>query len=165
MQHIKGQGDEVDAAIDQGLLQQLPLGSHQHRRRAQDQKAQGRQHHAAGRRGVHDQGKDVVGPLAVPLAHGLGDQGAAASAEHEAHASQDQQHRDDEIHRRKGGLACVIGHEEAVHHAVNGGEDYHGDGRQGKADQLAAGEMIRKLDGCFAHDFSLISRAFWARAS
>lgn len=165
MQHIKGQGDEVDAAIDQGLLQQLPLGPHQHRRRAQNHKAQGRQHHAAGRRGVHDHGKDVVGPLAVPLAHGLGDQGAAAGAEHEAHASQDQQQRDDEIHRRKGGLACVIGHKEAVHHAVNGGEDYHGDGRQGKADQLAAGEMIRKLDGCFAHDSSLISRAFWARAS
>ena len=90
---------------------------------------------------------------------------AAAGAEHEAHASQDQQHRDDEIHRRKGGLACVIGHEEAVHHAVNGGEDYHGDGRLCKADQLAAGEMIRKLEGCFAHDSSLISRAIWVRAS
>ena len=87
MQHIKRQGDQVDAAIEQGLLQKLPLRPHQHRRRAQDQKAQARQHHADGRRDVHDHGEDVVGPFPVPLAHGLGDKRAAAGAEHEPHAA------------------------------------------------------------------------------
>ena len=43
-------------------------------------------------------------------------------------------HWHNEIDCRKGSLARKVGYEEAVHHAVNGGEDHHGDRWNSKSD-------------------------------
>ena len=119
LQNIEGQSRQVDGAVDHAAAQQLPLRSHQRRRPGQKQDAQNSQRRATGRRGVDQQREDLVGLLRLSLPHGLGDQGAAAGAEHEADAAQNHQIGHDEVDGGKGGLAHEVGHKEAVHHAVN----------------------------------------------
>ena len=70
----------------------------------------------------------------------------ANGAEHKAQGARDHEKGHDEVHGGEGGLAYEIGDEVAVHHAVNGGEDHHDNGGQGKEKQLFIGEMIGKLD-------------------
>ena len=42
----------------------------------------------------------------------------------------------------KGGLAHVVGNENAVHDAVGRGEEHHADGRQCKAQQFSVSKML-----------------------
>lgn len=65
----------------------------------------------------------------------------AAGAEHKSHCRQDRE-TPGQIYGGKGGLAGKVGHEESVHHPIDGGEDHHADGRQGKADQPPIGKVI-----------------------
>ena len=97
--------------------------------------------------GVGQQGEQLVGPFFVAHAQCHGDEGRTAGADHEAQGTEDHQVGHDQIDGGEGGLAREIGDEDAVHHAVDGGEDHHGDRRQGEAEQTRIGEMVGKLDG------------------
>ena len=101
-----------------------------------------RQGCACGDAGVDDEGKIAVRLGQISLAHGSGHHGAAAGAQHEAHRGKNHQGGHDEVHRREGGLPRVVGDEDAVHHAIDGGKDQHDHCGEGKAQQLSIGEVL-----------------------
>lgn len=84
----------------------------------------------------------VICPFVIPGTEGFCHNGGAAGAEHEAHGGHDHQNGENQIHRREGGFAGEVGHKESIHHAVNGCENHHTDGWQGKPDQPPVGKMI-----------------------
>ena len=54
----------------------------------------------------------------------------------------DNEKRHNEVHGSKGIGAHKVGHENTVHHAVDGGTNHHDDRRQGKAQQFSIGEVL-----------------------
>ena len=133
------------------------------------------QYNAENNGGVDQHGKVAVGVFPVALAQGLGDDGAAAGADHEAHGAHDHQGGEDEVHGGEGGLAHVVGDEQAVYDAVNGGADHHNNGRQDEAQEFGVGEVVGQLDshrsvppglglvgvGSEMGSFWVCSRSFW----
>ena len=101
------------------MLQQLPLRSHTRCDGPEKDNPQHRKHHAAGRRHIDKEGKQAVCPAWIPLAQGLGNEGAASRAKHKAHRTQNHQEGHNEIHRSKGPLSHKVGDKEPIHNAVN----------------------------------------------
>ena len=146
LEHEGGHGQQKDPSVNQAVIQQISLRSHEDRQRPQ-KKESGQGEDRPGDEGaVYEQRKETVRPLPVLLPQGLGHQGAAAHPQHGAHGPQDHQGGHDEVQRRKGRLAYVVGNEVPVHDAVHGGEEHGTDGREGEAQEFSAGEMIRELD-------------------
>ena len=76
------------------------------------------------------------------LAQNLGYNGGAPGTNHKPRRTGNDQQGHHKIHRRKGELSRKVGHEQAVHYAVDGGKDHHDDGRHGEAQQLRVGKML-----------------------
>ena len=147
LQNVGRQHRLDDAAVGDGVLQHLPLAAQELRRRAHEGDGKDGQHDAANDGGIGQQGENFIGLLPVAGSQGHGHQGRAAGAHHEAQGAEDHDVGHDEVDGGEGGLAGEIGDENAVHHAVDAGEDHHGDGGQGKPDQPGIGEMVGQLDG------------------
>ena len=84
--------------------------------------------------------------LRFPLTQRAGNQRGAAAADHKTDYGQSHQIGPDEVDAGKGSLANQVGNEQAVHHAVNGGEDHHDDGGHHKAQQAGICKMVGKLN-------------------
>ena len=91
MQNVEGQGDQIDGAVQQAVFQQLALRAHQPGEGPQKQQPHGGQHQTAENGGEDGHGKKLVRFFRLALAHGFGDQRAAARAEHETNAAQNHQ--------------------------------------------------------------------------
>ena len=139
-------GHQNDPAIAHRILQKLAFRPKQNGNGPQEHKTDDRKNDTQAKGNVNKQRKIAVRAFMVPHAEGLRHNGAAAGTEHKAHRGHDHQHRENQIHRREGGLSREIGNKKAVHNAINGHEDHHADGRHGKADQPPVGKVIRQLD-------------------
>ena len=63
---------------------------------------------------------------------GIGHDGGTAGAEHESHGGNDHEKGHNQIDGFEGDIPREIGDEQPVHHAVDGSEYHHKDGRQGE---------------------------------
>ena len=147
LQNVGGEHRLDDIAVGDGILQHLPLAAQQSCCRAHEDHGQQHQRNAADDSRIGQQGEDLVGPLMIAHAKGHGHQSGAAGADHEAQGGEDHQIGNDEVDGGEGGLAGEIGYEEPVHHAVDAGEDHHGDRRQGEAQKPGIGKVVGKLNG------------------
>ena len=95
-------------------------------------------------RHADDHGKQPVGVFSVALAHRLADEGAAAGADHEAEGRERHEHGEDEVERGEGVLAHAVGDKEAVHDAVDRGDDHHDDAGHREAQELLVGKVVGK---------------------
>ena len=131
-----------DAPIQHAARQHLALGAqrpgdgrHQHHRHAAQNRSQHQRH-------IDEQGEQPVCLFRILFPQRFGHQSAAAGAEHKAYRSQQDQHRHDEIQRRKRGLSHIVGYKKAVHHAIDGGEYHHHDGGQREPQQPGKAKMV-----------------------
>ena len=146
LQHVEGQGAKDDAGVNRRVSQHGAFGTQQGGNGADEHEAEHGKHNAEREGNVYEQGEEAVCLLTVALAHGLGDDGGAARAEHEAHGGEDHEEGYDEVDCGKRGLSRKVGDEEAVYHTVNGSEDHHDDGRHGKTDQSSVIKVVGKLN-------------------
>ena len=142
MQNKGHQGQGENAPVADGQGKHFSCGPQKEAEGLHDELRQNRQHRAGEDAGGDDEGEVAVCPGQVPLSHGASHHGAAAGAQHEAHRGENHQGGHNEVHRREGGLARVVGDKHAVHHAVDGGEDQHDDGGEGEAQELGIAEML-----------------------
>lgn len=110
---------------------------------AQQSDAQNSEQDAADHGNVNNERKDPVCLFLVPFTKGLGNQGAAAGAKHEAKGAEDHQKWHNEIDCGKGGLSHIVGHEEPVYNSIDRGEHQHTDRWQCQAQELFKVKMVR----------------------
>ena len=167
LEHIlqrKGrQRQHQDAPVAHGVVQQLALCAQQHGDWAQEQDAQHGQHTDRDERCPHKHGKIAVGFFLVTLAQRDTNDGAAAGAQHKADSAQQLRQRHDEVDRRKGRFAHKVGNAQAVHDAVDGGEQHGADAGQHEPQQAGIGKMIGQLDGFLWHSFSFLNFTYAKR--
>lgn len=141
-----GLGGHDNPAVEHALVHHLPLRPQEDGHRPQGEEPQRRNCSSEGDGHPDEHGKILIRPAAVPLAHGLGHQGAAPGAHHKPQAPQHHQVGIDEVDGGKGGLSHKVGDKQPVHHAVDGGENHHYHRRKDKPQQLWIGKVFRKLD-------------------
>ncbi len=144
--HGKGYND---ASVADTVVKSILIGAQKPRHRLHENKSQSRQDRAQHDRDPYHHGECPVGALPVPLPHDLGNQRRAAGSDHEAHAAQHHNEGHDKIDCGEGLLPRKIGHEQTVHHTVDGSEHHHDDGREHEAQQFSVCEMIRQADLLF----------------
>ena len=130
LQRKGGQGHHQDASIAHRIVQKLPLGAQQHGNGPQKHNAQHGQHTDRDQSRQQEQGEIAVGLFLVALAQRDAHDGAAAGAQHKADGAQQHGQRHDEVDRGKGRLAHKVGDTQAVHDAVDGGEQHGADAGQ-----------------------------------
>ncbi len=151
LQRKGGQGHHQDASIAHRIVQKLPLCAQQHGNGPQKHNAQHRQHTDRDQSRQQEQGEIAVGLFLVALAQRDAHDGAAAGAQHKADGAQQLGQRHDEVDRRKGRLAHKVGDTQAVHDAVDGGEQHGADAGQHEPQKAGIGKMIGKLDPLLGH--------------
>ncbi len=155
LEHIlqrKGrQSQHQDAPVAHRIVQKLPLCAQQHGNGPQEHNAQHGQHTDRDQSRQQEQGKIAVGLFLVALAQRDAHDGAAAGAQHKADGAQQHGQRYDEVDRRKGRLAHKVGDTQAVHDAVDGGEQRGADAGQHEPQKAEIGKMIGKLDTLLGH--------------
>ena len=142
LQHIRRVEGQHDAAIQHAIRQHFCVRTQKDGDRLHKDHAQRGDDDAADEGGGDHHGEVLIGAVLVALAHGFGHQCAAAGAEHEADAAKDHDEGHHQIHGGEGGLAHEIGHKQPVHHAVDGGEHHHDDGRQHELQEHFIGKVI-----------------------
>ena len=142
LHHVEGDGGKENSSISNGESQQLSGSTKTTGNNRTQGKASGGEQAAQHKGGVHNHGKVTVGHVLLSLAQGHGDDGAATRSQHKAHGAHPQHQGHDEVYRRKGGLSHKVGHKEAVHNAVGGGEQHHQDGGQHVPKQFPVGEVV-----------------------
>ena len=148
------QADQQDAAIPQRIVQHLPLCAQQLRHRLNDDQTNGAEHDARCKGRTEEEAEKFVRLFSIALAQRDAHDGAAAGAQHKADAADEHGQRHDEVDRRKGSLAHEVRDAQAVHDAVDGGEQHGADAGQHEPDQPGTGKVIGQLDGVLWHKFS-----------
>ena len=151
LQRKGGQGHHQDASIAHRIVQKLPLCAQQHGNGPQKHNAQHGQHTDRDQSRQQEQGEIAVGLFLVALAQRDAHDGAAAGAQHKADGAQQHGQRHDEVDRRKGRLAHKVGDTQAVHDAVDGGEQHGTDAGQYEPQKAGIGKVIGKLDPLLGH--------------
>ena len=142
LQHIGDQAQQDDASIADAHREHGLVGAQQPGHRGEKGDAADGEHGAQPDQYIDQQGEDLIGPLVVAGPQSVRHQRTAAGAQHEAHGAQHHEKRHDEVHGGKGVGAHEVGHENTVHHAVDGGTHHHDDGRQSEAQQLSIGKVL-----------------------
>ena len=148
------QADQQDAAIPQRIVQHLPLCAQQLRHRLNDDQTNGAEHDARRKGRTEEEAEKFVRLFPIALAQRDAHDGTAAGAQHKADAADEHGQRHDEVDRRKGSLAHEVRDAQAVHDAVDGGEQHGADAGQYEPDQPGTGKVIGQLDGVLWHKFS-----------
>ena len=168
LEHIlqrKGrQSQHQDAPVAHGVVQQLALCAQQLGDRAQEQDAQHGQHTDRDERCQQKHGKIAVGFLGVALAQRDAYDGAAAGAQHKADSAQQLRQRHDEVDRCKSRFAHKVGNTQAVHDAVDGGEQHGADAGQHEPQQAGIGKVVGQLDGFLWHNSSFFELCTYKKA-
>ena len=154
LQREGGQRHHQDAAIAHRVVQQFALGTQQHRNGPQEHDAQHGQHADRYQRCQQKHGEITVSLFLVALAQRDAHDGAAAGAQHKADGAQQHGQRHDEVDRCKGRLAHKVGHAQAVHDTVDGGEQHGADAGQHEPQKAGIGKVVGKLDLIFCHESS-----------
>ena len=146
LEHKGDAAGQEDPAVGDAVCQQQVAGPGQADNRLHEDHAQQGQNAAQPYHAPDKQREVAVGFFPVPLPQGPGHNGAAAGAQHEAKGAHDHGNGHDDIYRRQSQVPYQVGHKQAVHHAVQGGDHHHDHRGQGKAQQTAEGKMIGKTD-------------------
>ena len=151
LQHERhGEGHD-DPAVEDAVADHLVGGAEKIGHRPDENHAHRRKHQAQQHRSPDHHGKHPVGPGLIAFAQNFRHQRGAAGAQHKTHAAQHHNKGHNQVDGRKAGLADKVGHEQPVHHTVDGREHHHHDGREHKTQQLGEGKMIGKLNFLLAH--------------
>ena len=148
------QADQQNAAIPQRIVQHLSLCAQQLRHRLNDDQTNGAEHDARCKGRTEEEAEKFVRLFSIALAQRDAHDGAAAGAQHKADAADEHGQRHDEVDRRKGRFAHEVRDAQAVHDAVDGGEQHGADAGQHEPDQPGTGKVIGQLDGVLWHKFS-----------
>ena len=130
LQNEEGQAGHQEAAIPDGVVQHLALGTQQGRCRTDGKKADDCEQEARHKTGPDEEAEIAVGLFPVSLAQRDAHDGAAAGAQHKADSAQQLRQRHDEVDRCKSRFAHKVGNTQAVHDAVDGGEQHGADAGQ-----------------------------------
>lgn len=141
------QGHQEDAAVKHTAVHHAGIGTEEDGDALQKHQAYPAENHTRHKTGHHEHGEDAVGFASVALAKGLGHQSASTRAQYRAYHANQEQERHHQVNGGEGRFAHKVGHEHTVNHAINRGENHHGDGRQREAQQLAVAEMVGEGDG------------------
>ena len=158
------QRQHQDAPVAHGVVQQLTLCAQQHGDRPQEHNTQHGQHTGRDKRCPHKHGKIAVGFFPVALAQRDAYDGAAAGAQHKADGAQHLRQRHDEVDRRKGRFAHKVRDAQAVHDAVDGGEQHGADAGQHEPQQTGIGKVVGQLDGFLWHNSSFFELCTYKKA-
>ena len=142
LQNKGGQGQHQDAAITDGIIQHLALCAQQRRRRADDENADGGEDDAQNQARPDEETEIAVGLFPVALPQRDAHDGAAAGAKHEAHRAHQHRQGHDKVDRCKGRFAHKVGDAQAVHDAVDGGEQHGADAGQHEPQKAAVIKVV-----------------------
>lgn len=142
LQHIGDQAQQDDTSVADAHRQHGLVGAQQPGHRREKGNAADGEHGAQPDQHIDQQGEDLVGTLFVVGSQGVRHQRTATGTQHEAHGTQHHEKRHNEVHGSKGIGAHKVGHENTVHHAVDGGTHHHDDRRQSEAQQFSIGEVL-----------------------
>lgn len=142
LQHIGDQAQQDDTSVADAHRQHGLVGAQQPGHRREKGNAADGEHGAQSNQHIDQQGEDLVGTLFVVGSQGVRHQRTATGTQHEAHGTQHHEKRHNEVHGSKGIGAHKVGHENTVHHAVDGGTHHHDDRRQSEAQQFSIGEVL-----------------------
>ena len=142
LQNEEGQADHQEAAITDGVIQHLALCAQQRRRRADDENADSGEDDAREEGRPDEEAEIAVGLFPVALAQRDAHDSAAAGAKHEAHRAHQHRHRHDKVYRRKSRFAHKVRDAQAVHDAVDGGEQHGADAGQHEPQKAAVIKVV-----------------------
>ena len=142
LQNEEGQADHQEAAIPDGIIQHLALCAQQRRRRADDENADGGEDDAQNQARPDEEAEIAVGLFPVALAQRDAHDGAAAGAKHEAHRAHQHRQGHDKVDRCKGRFAHKVRDAQAVHDAVDGGEQHGADAGQHEPQKAAVIKVV-----------------------
>ena len=108
LQHEERQRDCQDAAVDDGLVKQAALGTHERAYGADAHERDRAAQHAGGDDGVDDEREQAPCARLLALAQRLGHERRATRAEHEAQRTHHRKERVDEIERGERLLAHEV---------------------------------------------------------
>ena len=154
LQHEKCLEHQHNPPVDDAVLQHLPAGSQNPGHRPEPCEAHRRQRQPKPYGHIDQHGKILVCLLLLSFPQRHGHHGAPAGSHHESQPAQDHQEGVYEIQGREGRLAHVVGHEQPIHHAVDGGEHHHDHRRHDKSQKPLPCEMIRQADLCLLFIYS-----------
>ena len=138
------QADEEDSPVHHAIAHHGFVGSEKAGDIVQQRPPDSCEQQAGEETDTHQHREDTVGCQGFPLPHCFGYQRATARAEHKAHDAEEHQKGKDQVEGSERGLTSEIRHEQAVHHAVHGGEDHHAHRGQGEPQEFPVGEMVGK---------------------
>ena len=130
LQREKRQGEQRPPPVDDAFVKELPLCPEGRDERFDQPLSQDGENDREAYREDDEHAEVAVSALVVALTAGLGNQGAATRARHEADRREDHDDGPGEVHGRECCLADEVRDEETVHHLVERGEDHHADGRE-----------------------------------
>ncbi len=130
-----GGKEEHDAQIVHAVGQQQVAGPQQAGERGGEEKTQQGKEETDPYPDQCEEGKVPAGGLLLPLAHLSGGDGASTGGQHNAKANGHADKGEDDVYRREGVGANKAGDEDPVHDGVEGHEDHHNDGGQGKPEE------------------------------
>ena len=142
LQNKGGQGQHQDAAITDGIVQHLALCAQQRRRRADDENADSGEDDAQNQARPDKETEIAVGLFPVALAQRDAHDGAAAGAKHEAHRAHQHRQGHDKVDRCKGRFAHKVRDAQAIHDAVDGGEQHGADAGQHESQKAAVIKVV-----------------------
>ena len=163
LQNKGGQRDQQDAAIPQRIVQHLPLCAQQRSHRLNDEQTDDREDDARNEGRDQEQAEKFIGLLVVALAQRDTYNGRAAGTQHEADGADQHRQRHDEVDRSKSRFAHKVRDAQAVHDAVDRGEQHGTDAGQHKPDQPGIGKVVGQLNGFLWHNFSFFLRSTHAK--
>lgn len=142
LQHIGDQAQQDDTSVADAHRQHGLVGAQQPGHRREKGNAADGEHGAQPDQHIDQKGEDLVGTLFAAGSQGVRHQRTATGTQHEAHGTQHHEKRHNEVHGSKGIGAHKVGHENTVHHGVDGGTHHHDDRRQSEAQQFSIGEVL-----------------------
>ena len=142
LQNEEGQAGHQEAAIPDGIIQHLTACTQKMGRGANSEDADGGEDDAQNQARPDKETEIEVGLFPVALAQRDAHDGAAAGAKHEAHRADQHRHGHDKVDRCKSRLAHKVRDAQAVHDAVDGGEQHGADAGQHESQKAAVIKVV-----------------------
>ena len=142
LQNKGGQGQHQDAAIPDRVIQHLTACTQKLGRGANSEDADGGENDAQNQARPDKETEIAVGLFPVALAQRDAHDGAAAGAKHEAHRAHQHRQGHDKVDRCKGRFAHKVRDAQAIHDAVDGGEQHGADAGQHEPQKAAVIKVV-----------------------
>ena len=133
MEHKNGTPAQQYSAVNDAVVHKQFAGSRQLGDGFDEQCSAYREHCAQTQHHQDNHREVSVRQLGFVFSHSAGYYRTAAGPQHKTGGGENHGHRKNDVDRRQSVFTHKIGDKQAVHHAVNRGENHHNDGRQSEA--------------------------------